>query len=159
MTSEASRLREVTRSGSTNPSVRSWISGGGAWRDDDVGRSKHAPGDAGAEVVEGEGGNEMQRTAASQRRGESASVDLSAAAGAAGRPGTGMDDDPWLTLKQGSRVVQAHEATLRREIRAGRLRCARVGGRKSIRLRRSWLDTWLEASTTPMECLSAGTSL
>lgn len=66
-------------------------------------------------------------------------------------PGAGMEPDPWLTLQQSAVIVQAHEATLRREIRAGRLRCARVGGRKSIRLRRSWLDAWLENSTTPIE--------
>jgi len=56
-----------------------------------------------------------------------------------------------LTLKQAAEVVQTHEATLRREIQRDRLRAARVGGRKSIRLRRSWLDAWLEASTTPVE--------
>jgi excisionase family DNA binding protein len=59
--------------------------------------------------------------------------------------------DPWLTLQQGADRVQVHEATLRREIQRGRLRHARVGGRKSIRIRASWLDAWLEASTTPVE--------
>ena len=66
-------------------------------------------------------------------------------------PIVGIDSDPWLTLQQGAAIVQAHEATLRREIRRGRLRAARVGGRKSIRLRRSWLDAWLEANTSPIE--------
>jgi excisionase family DNA binding protein len=47
--------------------------------------------------------------------------------------------------------VQANEATLRREIRRGRLRHARIGGRKSIRIRCSWLDTWLESFSTPTE--------
>lgn len=61
------------------------------------------------------------------------------------------DPDPWLTLGQAAARVLVHEATLRREIRSGRLRHARVGGRKSIRLRRSWVDEWLEASTTPIE--------
>ena len=61
------------------------------------------------------------------------------------------DPDPWLTLQQAAGSVQTHEATLRREIRKGRLRAARVGGRRSIRLRRSWLDAWLEDSTTPVE--------
>jgi excisionase family DNA binding protein len=60
-------------------------------------------------------------------------------------------EDPWLTLQQGATHVQAHEATLRREMKAGRLRFAKVGGRKSIRVRRSWLDAWLEGSTRPVE--------
>ncbi len=63
----------------------------------------------------------------------------------------GADQDPWLTLKQGAAIVQTHEATLRREIQRGRLRAARVGGRRSIRFRRSWLDAWLEASTVTVE--------
>ena len=61
------------------------------------------------------------------------------------------NNDPWLTLQQGAERVQVHEATLRREIARGRLRHARVGGRKSIRVRASWLDAWLESSTTPIE--------
>jgi excisionase family DNA binding protein len=61
------------------------------------------------------------------------------------------DSDPWLTLREGAKHVRANEVTLRREIQRNRLRHARIGGRKSIRLRRSWLDAWLEKSTTPTE--------
>ena len=61
------------------------------------------------------------------------------------------DVDPWLTITQGARYVHVHQATLRREMYRGRLRHARVGGRKAIRLRRSWLDQWLEGSSTPVE--------
>lgn len=67
------------------------------------------------------------------------------------QPATAVDadSDPWLTVQQAASIVQAHEATLRRDIKRGRLRSVRLGGRKNIRLRRSWLDAWLEASTTP----------
>lgn len=61
------------------------------------------------------------------------------------------DPDVWLTLEQGASAAQAHPATLRREIRAGRLRAARLGGRKVFRLRRSWIDEWLERGVTPIE--------
>ena len=64
---------------------------------------------------------------------------------------TATEADPWLTHRQGGKYVQANEATLRREIQRGRLRHARIGGRKSIRLRRSWLDAWLEETSTPIE--------
>jgi len=60
-------------------------------------------------------------------------------------------EDPWLTLQQAAQLVQVHVATLRREILRHRLRAAKVGGRKSIRLRQSWLTAWLEASATPVE--------
>lgn len=61
------------------------------------------------------------------------------------------NNDPWLTLSQAARRLQLHEATLRRAIQRKQLRHARVGGRKSIRLRASWCDAWLEATTTPIE--------
>jgi len=61
------------------------------------------------------------------------------------------DPDPWLTSKQAGEEVHVHEATIRRECKAGRLRHAKVGGRKNIRIRRSWLAAWLEASSTPVE--------
>jgi excisionase family DNA binding protein len=60
-------------------------------------------------------------------------------------------DDPWLTLQSAAARVAVHEATLRREIKARRLRFAKVGGRKAIRIRTSWLDTWLERESTPIE--------
>jgi hypothetical protein len=57
----------------------------------------------------------------------------------------------WRTLKQESQRVHVSEATMRREIRAGKLRNARVGGRKSIRLRPEWTDAWLLSTSTPVE--------
>lgn len=62
------------------------------------------------------------------------------------------DADPWLTVKQCAERGRCHEQTVRRLIRAGLLRHARVGaGRKSIRVRESWFDACLEACSTPME--------
>ena len=57
----------------------------------------------------------------------------------------------WLTLQQGASRASVHEATLRREIRAGRLQHARVGGRKLIRLRPEWVDAWLMIRSKAME--------
>lgn len=59
--------------------------------------------------------------------------------------------DPWLRLHEAAQVVHVSEATLRREIRRRALRCAKVGGRKSIRIRESWLTAWLERNSTPVE--------
>ena len=50
----------------------------------------------------------------------------------------------WLTLKQGAARAQVCEATLRREVKAGRLVAVKVGGRRSWRLRPAWVDDWLE---------------
>jgi excisionase family DNA binding protein len=62
------------------------------------------------------------------------------------------DFDPWLTLQESAQRAHCHEATLRRLIKAGLLRHARVGaGKKHIRIRASWLDAALEACATPIE--------
>lgn len=57
----------------------------------------------------------------------------------------------WITLEQAARRARVSTATLRREIARGRLRHARVGGRKAIRLRPGWVDAWLEAAAAPVE--------
>lgn len=64
------------------------------------------------------------------------------------------NSDPWLTLQQGAERLQVHEATLRRAMKRGQLRHARVGGRKAVRLRASWCDDWLERTSTPVEVKS-----
>ena len=61
-------------------------------------------------------------------------------------------DDPWLTLEDAARRAACHVSTLRRLIKAGLLRHARVGpAKKAIRVRASWLDRALESSTQPLE--------
>jgi excisionase family DNA binding protein len=53
---------------------------------------------------------------------------------------------PWYNLKDGASYANVSPATMRREIKLGRLRHARVCGRKSIRLRPEWIDEWLEGT-------------
>lgn len=60
-------------------------------------------------------------------------------------------NESWLTLNESAARARCHPATLRREIRLGRCRAARLGGRKSIRIKAAWIDEWLLASTTPVE--------
>jgi excisionase family DNA binding protein len=58
---------------------------------------------------------------------------------------------PWLTLAEACQVAQCGPKLLRREIKAGRLRAARIGGRRDIRVHRDWIDAWLQASAQPIE--------
>lgn len=60
-------------------------------------------------------------------------------------------DTPWLTVEQARRIAQVGPKLLYREIAAGRLRAARIGGRRELRVRRDWIDAWLEQSATPIE--------
>ena len=62
----------------------------------------------------------------------------------------GIPGDPWLRLNEAADRLKVHSATLRRAIRRGDLRAARVSGRKAIRIRASWADAYLE-DTAPVE--------
>ena len=57
----------------------------------------------------------------------------------------------WLTVDQARQVAQCGAKLIYREIKASRLRAARIGNRRDLRSRRDWVDAWLEASATPVE--------
>jgi excisionase family DNA binding protein len=57
----------------------------------------------------------------------------------------------WLTVTEAADHVRVGARTIYGEVRAGRLRAARVGGRRELRFRTAWLDAWLEASAAPVE--------
>lgn len=58
----------------------------------------------------------------------------------------------WLTTEDVRHVAKVGLKLVYREIHAGRLRAARIGGRRGpLRIHRSWIDQWLEAAATPVE--------
>lgn len=59
---------------------------------------------------------------------------------------------PWWTITQGALYVQCGEKLLYREVRAGRLKAIRIGGRRDIRTRREWCDAWLESHLPSESC-------
>jgi len=64
------------------------------------------------------------------------------------------DEQPaavWLTVKQAAARAQVGPKTIYREVRASRLRAARIGDRRDIRIHRDWISEWLIASSTPTE--------
>ena len=61
------------------------------------------------------------------------------------RPAPPPVNDPWLTLKDASRETQISVDLLRHAAQRGHLRAVRInGGHGPYRLRRSWLDAWME---------------
>lgn len=60
-------------------------------------------------------------------------------------------ESPWLTAGESATYIRTGPKVVYREVRAGRLRAARVGGRRELRFRREWLDAWLERTSTPVE--------
>lgn len=58
---------------------------------------------------------------------------------------------PWRTVGQAAARAQVGQKTIYREVKAGRLRAARVGGRRELRFRDEWIDAWLEQCAEPQE--------
>jgi excisionase family DNA binding protein len=57
---------------------------------------------------------------------------------------------PWMTLTEAATYAKRGRRFLAREVRAGRLRAARIGGRGELLLRVEWIDEWLEHLATPV---------
>jgi excisionase family DNA binding protein len=64
---------------------------------------------------------------------------------------TASTSTPWRTVAQAAARAVVGSKTIYREAAAGRLRCARIGGRRELRFRDEWIDQWLEACATPQE--------
>ena len=58
--------------------------------------------------------------------------------------------DPWLTLQEAATEVRLSPETLRLANQRGQLRAIKVNGGR-YRLRRSWVDAWLEGDPAPNE--------
>lgn len=61
---------------------------------------------------------------------------------------TRQPESPWIDVNEAARRARCGVKLLYREIRAGRLQAARVGGRRELRLLPEWVDDWLRAATT-----------
>ena len=57
---------------------------------------------------------------------------------------------PWLTVKEAAERARCGVKTVYREVAAGRLKAARVGGRRELRFLAEWIDQWLAASINVM---------
>lgn len=57
---------------------------------------------------------------------------------------------PWLTLTDAGAYAKRGKRYLAREVKSGRLRAARVGGRGELLFRREWIDGWLEDLAAPV---------
>ena len=58
---------------------------------------------------------------------------------------------PWLKLRtEGAAYAKRGGRFLAREVKAGRLRAAQVGGRGELLTRREWIDQWYEDLAKPV---------
>ena len=61
-----------------------------------------------------------------------------------------MSETPWLTLAEAAVYLRRGKRFLAREVKAGRLRAARIGGRGEILTSRAWCDDYIEKMATPI---------
>lgn len=57
---------------------------------------------------------------------------------------------PWLSSREAARYLKRGRRFVLKEIHAGRLRAAKIGGRGEILTRQEWCDAWVEAQTAPV---------
>lgn len=55
---------------------------------------------------------------------------------------------PWLTVAEAADRARCGPKLIYREVKAGRLKAAKVGGRRELRMLPEWIDQWLMAHTT-----------
>ena len=69
-----------------------------------------------------------------------------AAADTTGRPQPPRAlSSPWFTAEEAAERARCGVKVIYREVRAGRLRAARIGGRRELRFLPEWIDEWLIA--------------
>ena len=61
-----------------------------------------------------------------------------------------VTESPWLTVREAAERSRCGVKVIYREVKAGRLRAARIGGRRELRLLAAWVDEWLIASMPVM---------
>jgi excisionase family DNA binding protein len=57
---------------------------------------------------------------------------------------------PWMNSTTAAAYLQRGRRFVLKEIHAGRLRAATVGGRREILTRREWCDAWVDAQARPV---------
>lgn len=57
---------------------------------------------------------------------------------------------PWMTAAEAAHYLKRGRRFVLREIKGGRLRGARVGGRGEVLTSRKWCDEWVEDQATPV---------
>jgi excisionase family DNA binding protein len=59
-------------------------------------------------------------------------------------------ETPWITVKEAARYAKCGTKSIYLGVASGKLKAARLGGRRELRFVRQWLDEWLWATSAPV---------
>lgn len=60
-----------------------------------------------------------------------------------------MTNEKWLTVADAAQHARCGKRSIYTGVHQGKLRAARLGGRRELRFLVEWVDAWLLASITP----------
>ena len=78
---------------------------------------------------------------------------------AAGEPELTPEATPWLTVPQAAAGAQVGPKIIYTAIAKGKLKAARLGVRRELRIHRDWLDAWIEAAVEILNPSAPGTPI
>jgi excisionase family DNA binding protein len=55
----------------------------------------------------------------------------------------------WLTVREAAQHAKCGKRSIYAAVQSGKLRAARLGGRRELRFLADWIDAWLLATSTP----------
>jgi excisionase family DNA binding protein len=61
-----------------------------------------------------------------------------------------MAATPWLTVREAAARAKCGERSIYNGVHSGKLRAARLGGRRELRFLPEWVDAWLIETSTPV---------
>jgi excisionase family DNA binding protein len=71
-------------------------------------------------------------------------------------PPVPIRQSPWLDVRQAAQHANCGHKSIYNAVASGRLRAARLGGRRELRFLAEWLDDWLLATSTPVMVSPSG---
>ena len=66
------------------------------------------------------------------------------------RTGPYEASSPWLTVREAAGRAKCGERSIYNATRSGKLRAARLGGRRELRFLPEWVDAWLIETSAPV---------
>jgi excisionase family DNA binding protein len=62
-----------------------------------------------------------------------------------------MTATPWLTVEEAAHRLRVSRKTIYRAVAEGKLRAARIGGKRALRFLPEWVDAYAVATATVVE--------